>query len=87
MIYQLLLTVGIIAALMIGYYLVQQALRRVSPEIGGDRDVLETRWGCGHCASHDQEHCMLHGTCEHETETGKDDGLQQNTRVHSLLTH
>lgn len=64
MIYQLLLTITLIVGLMLGYYLVQRSLRRVSPEVRDGHDVLETRWGCGHCSSADRQDCPFHSQCE-----------------------
>lgn len=66
MIAQLLLTLAIMAALMVGYYLVQRGLRRVSPEIGHNSDVLETRWGCGLCLFKQRKSCPRHGRCRRE---------------------
>ncbi len=60
MVLQLLVTVAIMTVLMGGYYLVQRGLRRVSPEVGPECDVLEDRWGCGGC--------LFHGHCAHELE-------------------
>ena len=44
--------------LMTGWYVVQGWVRRHSPEIGEDCDILEGRWGCGDC--------ILHGRCRRE---------------------
>lgn len=58
--YHLVITIAVMALLMGGYYLIQFGLRRVSPDIGSECDVLETRWGCGTC--------MFHGKCRHDVD-------------------
>ena len=68
MFYYLGITIVLMAVLMLGYFFVQRSLRRVSPEVDEESDVLETRWGCGHCLFRHRAGCLLHGTCKNTSE-------------------
>ncbi len=58
MLSQLAIAITGLGLLMTGWYVVQGWVRRHSPEIGDDCDILEGRWGCGDC--------ILHGRCKRE---------------------
>ncbi len=64
MIYQLVIAVAGIGLLMAAWFLVQGWVRRHSPEVPEDGDVLEGRWGC--------YGCLFAGRCRRTCESSED---------------
>ena len=67
MLIQLLVTVAVLIGLMLGWYLVQQAVRHVSADVPEGCDVLERRVGC--------HGCILSGHCPTEPGAGRQNGV------------
>lgn len=53
MLYHLLITVGAILVFMVGWWLVQLLVRRNSPGIADDCDILEDKMSCRSCGKGD----------------------------------
>lgn len=64
MLYHLVVAIGLILFLMIGWLLVQQLAKKQSPELPEDCDVLEGRFGCAGCA--------LAGKCSRQEQLQKE---------------
>ena len=62
MLYQLLLTAGVLACLMALWLGVQHLVRRQTAGAAPDCDVLDGRMGCHGCALH--SHCSLESSLE-----------------------
>jgi hypothetical protein len=62
MLLQLAITLGVLTLLMGGWFAVQSVIRRQTPGMAPDDDVLIGRWGCGGC--------IRKGRCENDHRDG-----------------